>query len=156
MMRDDPALRRSFVERMRLEVGLSTLSETSAEAAKVRPPSRRAVRGTRTAAATRSNPTTLVAWTAAAAALIAVVLYAALSPKEAPVDRTVHGAPREEAAPVVRTEDRRKADEEKARAEAERKRVEERLTELRRKEGEAALEREREERLEARRRAEEA
>jgi anti-sigma factor RsiW len=45
LMKGDPALRRSFVERMRLEVGLSTLSEASSEAANGRPPSRRSARG---------------------------------------------------------------------------------------------------------------
>jgi len=151
MMRDDSALRRSFVERMRLETCLNTLSETSAEAAKVRPPSRRSARIPRPAPA---RPSTLVAWMAAAAALFAVVLYAALSPKESTVNRVIY-VPMAEP-PVARTEDRRRADEEKARAEAERKRVEERLAELRTKEAVAALEREREEQLEARRRAEEA
>jgi len=151
LMRDDPALRRSFVERMRLEVGLGTLSETSAEAAKVRPPSRRSARGARPIPA---RPTAIAAWTAAAAAVIAVVLYAALSPRENPASRIVVVPSHE--APVARTEDRRKAEEEKAQAEADRKRVEERLSELRTKEAVAALEREREEQLEARRRAEEA
>jgi hypothetical protein len=149
MMRDDPALRRSFVERMRLEVGLGTLSEAAAEAAEVRPPSRRAMRGPRPVPA---RPSTILAWTAAAAALFAALLYAALMPKEPAVNRTIYV----ETPATARTEDRRKAEEEKAQAEAERKRVEERLTELRTKEAVAALDREREEQLEARRRAEEA
>jgi len=150
LLRDDPSLRRSFVERMRLEVGLSTLSETSAEA---RPASRRAVRGPRPV---RTHPSTIVAWTAAAAALMAAVLLGVLATRETPVERTAVAPLPEDPGIVVRTEDRRKAEEEKARAEADRRLVEERLTELRRKEGDAALEREREEQLEARRRAEEA
>src|SRR5262245_37479167 len=153
-MRDDAELRRSFVERMRLEVALGTLSETSAEAA--RPVSRRATRGPRPVPSIRSTPSTIAAWAAAAALLIAAVLYAVLAPREAPVERTAHLPDPEDPGIVVRTEDRRKAEEEKARAEAERKLVEDRLIELRRKEGDAALEREREEQLEARRRAEEA
>jgi hypothetical protein len=147
-MAGDPVLRRSFVERMRLEVSLSTLSETSAEAAGVRPASRRSARAARPV---QSHRSTSVAWAVAAAVLMAAVLTAVLLPREAPVDRTARLP-----IPEVRTEDRRKAEEEKARAEVERKLVEERLMELRRKEGEAALEREREEKLEARRRAEEA
>ena len=148
LMGGDPALRRSFVERMRLEVSLGTLSETSAEAATARPASRRSARGARPVAPPRS---TAVAWIAAAAVLMAAVLTAVLLPREAAVDRTALVP-----VPEPRTEDRRKAEEEKAGAEEARKLVEERLMALRRKEGEAALEREREEQLEARRRAEEA
>ena len=38
LLRDDPALRQSFVERMRLEVSLSTLSESRAGARSAIPP----------------------------------------------------------------------------------------------------------------------
>lgn len=152
LMGDDPGLRRSFVERMRLEVGLSTLSEASAEAAKA--PSRRAVRSARSIP--RSTRTSVMGWAAAAAVLVAAVVTAVLSQRTEPVDRTAHVTPPEDPPIAARTEDRRKAEEERARAEADRRLVEERLLDLRRKEGEAAQEREREEQLEARRRAEEA
>ena len=153
LLRDDPALRRSFVERMRLEVALGTLSEASAEAARTRPASRRAMRGPRPVS---SHPSTIVAWAAAAAALMAAILLGVLATRETTVDRTATAPVPEDPGVVVRTEDRRKAEEEQARAGADRRLVEERLIELRRKEGEAALEREREEQHEARRRAEEA
>jgi ferric-dicitrate binding protein FerR (iron transport regulator) len=156
LMRDDPALRRSFVERMRLEVALCTLSEASMEAEKARSSSRRGVRGARPLSPAGSNHPALAAWIAAAAVLVAPLLYAVFAPRAVPVDRTAHVPLPEDPAIAVRTEDRRKAEEEKARAEAERKQVEERLMALRRQEGDAAREREREEQLEARRRAEEA
>jgi hypothetical protein len=156
LMQGDPALRRSFVERMRLEVGLSTLSEASSEAANARPPSRRSARGARSSASMAPSRPAIAAWVAAAAVLVAAVLLAVLAPREVSVERTAQFPPPEEPVTAVRTEDRRKAEEEKDHAETERKLVEGRLIDLRRKEGEAAQEREREEQLEARRRADEA
>jgi ferric-dicitrate binding protein FerR (iron transport regulator) len=124
LMKGNPSLRREFVDRMRLEVSLGTLYQSSAAASTTR----RAPRPVRQAA-----PFNRLAVGIAAAILFAAAIFLATRTRPEP-------APRTEPEPeVVRKEPARNPEEERTEAEADRKAKEARLVELRRQEEEAQI-----------------
>jgi ferric-dicitrate binding protein FerR (iron transport regulator) len=126
LMKDDPSLRSEFVDRMRLEVSLGTLYQSSAAASTTR----RAPRPVRQAA-----PFNRLAVGLAAAVLFGIAIFLATRPRSEP-------APRIEPEPEVaeiRVAPIRNAEEERTAAEADRKAKEARLAELRRQEEEARI-----------------
>jgi hypothetical protein len=128
-MRSDPGRRRAFVERVRLDVGLTALYESAAEAAASSAPSRpaRAPRREKVAAPGFLRP----AYFVAAGLFIAALLMLVLRDRgPVPVESR-----RTETAKVEAPEDpRRAAEEERTRAEGETRRSEERLAAIQRRE----------------------
>ena len=125
LLKADASLRREFVERMRLEVSLSALYESTAAAAT---PTRRAARPVRAA-----TPSNRMAIGIAAAILVGVAIYAASRTRPEPAPR------KESTEQEARVEPSRNPEEERVQAESDRKAKETRLAELRRQEEEAAV-----------------
>jgi hypothetical protein len=129
-MRADPALRRDFVERVRLDVGLTALFETETAAAAVAPATTRRARAPRRPAAAPAR-VPRVAFAAAAALFIAALLLLVFRDR-GPAPAEEASLPPPQAAPVADV--RRAAEEEHAAARAEHRKTEERVAVLRERE----------------------
>jgi len=127
LMKQNASRRREFVERMRLEVSLGTVHQSSAAVSTTR----RAPRPVREAA-----PVNRLAVGLAAAILFGIAIFLATRTRPEPA------APKEPAPEVAvdrRVEPARNPEEERSQAEADRKAKEARLAELRRQEEEAQI-----------------
>jgi ferric-dicitrate binding protein FerR (iron transport regulator) len=123
LMKADASLRREFVERMRLEVSLGTLFESTAAVSNTR----RAPRPVRQAPSVNRFAAGL-----AAAILFAIAIFLATRTRPEPAPR------KEDMVAEVRVEPVRNPEEERTEAEADRKAKEAKLAELRRLEEEAS------------------
>src|SRR5258708_7277304 len=121
-LRSDPARRRDFIDRIRLDVGLTSLFETVLAQAPARP-----IRQPRRV--TSTTPTAFRPAFAVAAALfiVALLLLVLRDRGQAPVEE-------ETATPIPVEEARRTAEEEHAGAERQQRKTEERVAELQRRE----------------------
>lgn len=121
-MSSDPARRRDFIDRIRLDVGLTSLFETALAQAPARP-----IRQPRRVTPTTSSVFRPAFAVAAALFIVAILLLVLRDRGQAPVEeRTAPAIPVEEA--------RRTAEEEHAGAERQQRKTEERVAELQRQE----------------------
>src|SRR5579862_8722612 len=133
-MRGDPVLRRAFVERVRLDVGLTALFETEAAAAAVAPATSRRTRAPRRPSAAPSR-LPRAAFAAAAALFVAALLLLVLRDRRpAPAEAVMLPTP-PKGSEVVDV--RRAAEEEHAAARADQRKTEERVAALREREAAA-------------------